>query len=86
VPGRAGRASEPQPGPRGVAEPCGALVLRGRLHVEHEGGSLDVRAGQAVSCDPGEWVRYSTPDPEGTECVATCLPAFSHETVHRDAD
>lgn len=60
-----------------------SLVLRGRLHVEHEGGAIDVGPGQAVICEPGEWVRYSTP--EGAEYVAVCLPAFSPETVHRDA-
>ena len=60
------------------------IVLRGRLRVEHEGGTLDVSAGQAVITHPGEWVRYSTPDPGGAEYVAVCLPAFSMETVHRD--
>ena len=60
------------------------LVLRGALHVEHEGGELDVRAGQAILVRGGEWVRYSTPDPEGAEYVAVCLPAFSMDTVHRD--
>ena len=42
------------------------------------------RAGQAVVASPGEWVRYSTPGPEGAEYVAVCLPAFSPATVHRD--
>jgi mannose-6-phosphate isomerase-like protein (cupin superfamily) len=60
------------------------LVLAGRLRVEHEGGSLDVRAGQAVLVRGGEWVRYSSPDPEGAEYVAVCLPAFAPDTVHRD--
>jgi mannose-6-phosphate isomerase-like protein (cupin superfamily) len=60
------------------------VVLRGLLRVEHEGGALDVRAGQAVLCEPGEWVRYSSPTDEGAEYVAICLPAFSPETVHRD--
>jgi ethanolamine utilization protein EutQ (cupin superfamily) len=59
------------------------LVLNGALHVEHEGGALDVQAGQAVLVRAGEWVRYSTPG--GAEYVAVCLPAFSPETVHRDA-
>lgn len=59
------------------------LVLRGTLHVEHEGGTLIVAAGQAVHTRPGEWIRYGTP--EGAEYVAVCLPAFSPETVHRDA-
>jgi ethanolamine utilization protein EutQ (cupin superfamily) len=58
------------------------VVLEGALHVEHEGGNLVVRAGQAVHTHPGEWVRYSTP--EGARYVAVCLPAFSPGTVHRD--
>jgi quercetin dioxygenase-like cupin family protein len=61
------------------------VVLRGLLRVEHEGGTLDVRAGQAVVTAPGEWVRYGTPEPGGAEYVAVCLPAFSPSTVHRDA-
>ena len=58
------------------------VVLEGTLHVEHEGGELDVRAGQAVLVPGGEWVRYSTP--EGASYIAVCLPAFSPDTVHRD--
>jgi quercetin dioxygenase-like cupin family protein len=61
------------------------VVLRGVLRVEHADGVLEVRAGQAVVAQPGEWVRYSTPD-AGAEYVAICLPAFSPTTVHRDAD
>jgi mannose-6-phosphate isomerase-like protein (cupin superfamily) len=60
------------------------VVLRGRLRVEHEHGALEVTAGQAIVTAPGEWVRYSTPDPEGAEYVAICLPAFSPALVHRD--
>jgi quercetin dioxygenase-like cupin family protein len=58
------------------------VVLDGTLHVEHDGGTLEVRAGQAVLAKAGEWVRYSTPD--GAGYVAVCLPAFSPATVHRD--
>jgi mannose-6-phosphate isomerase-like protein (cupin superfamily) len=60
------------------------VVLRGTLRVEHDGGSLDVAAGQAVVTSPGEWVRYSTPLDGGAEYIAVCLPAFSPETVNRD--
>ncbi len=60
------------------------LVLRGMLRVIHKGGALDVRAGQAVVARAGEWVRYTSPEPEGAEYVAVCLPAFSLGTVHRD--
>ena len=62
------------------------VVLAGMLKVEFEGGFLEVRAGQAVVCSPGEWVRYSSPEPEGAEYVAVCLPAFSPDTVHRDGE
>ena len=62
------------------------VVLKGALRVEHEGGVLDVHAGQAVVAKRGEWVRYSTPSAEGAEYVAICVPAFSPETVHRDSD
>jgi mannose-6-phosphate isomerase-like protein (cupin superfamily) len=61
------------------------VVLRGMLRVEHASGTLDVRAGQAVVTHPGEWVRYSSPEAGGAEYVAVCLPAFSPDTVHRDA-
>ena len=60
------------------------VVLRGLLRVEYAGGTLDVGAGQAVVTAPGEWVRYSTPNPEGADYIAVCLPAFSPATVHRD--
>lgn len=60
------------------------VVLRGLLRVESEGGTLDVRAGQAVVTRPGEWVRYSTPEADGAEYIAVCVPAFSPDTVHRD--
>ena len=61
------------------------IVLQGTLRVEHEDGAFDVSAGQAIIAHAGEWVRYSTPEAEGAEYVAVCLPAFSPDTVHRDA-
>ncbi len=72
-----------EPGQRPDVEEI-TVVLEGMLRVEHEGGSLDVRKGQAVVTAPGEWVRYSSPEPGGAQYVAVCLPAFSPETVHRD--
>jgi mannose-6-phosphate isomerase-like protein (cupin superfamily) len=61
------------------------LVLKGSLRVTSKQGVLDVQAGQAVITARGEWVQYSTPGPEGAEYIAVCLPAFSPDTVHRDA-
>jgi len=72
-----------EPGQRPEFEEI-TVVLRGMLKVEHDGGSLEVRPGQAVVTAPGEWVRYSTPEADGAEYVAICLPAFSPDTVHRD--
>jgi mannose-6-phosphate isomerase-like protein (cupin superfamily) len=60
------------------------LVLGGMLRVEYEEGSIDVHAGQAVIAYRGEWIRYSTPEQDGAEYIAICLPAFSPQTVHRD--
>jgi mannose-6-phosphate isomerase-like protein (cupin superfamily) len=62
------------------------LVLRGSVRVEHDGGVTDVRAGQAVVTRAGERVRYTTPEEDGAEYVAICLPAFSPQTAHRDPD
>jgi mannose-6-phosphate isomerase-like protein (cupin superfamily) len=62
------------------------VILKGMLKVEHGQGVLEVRSGQAVISHPGEWIRYSAPEAEGAEYVAICLPAFSPQTVHRDAE
>lgn len=60
------------------------VVTKGTLQVDHEGGSMEVHAGQAIITSRGEWIRYSTPGSEGAEYLAICLPAFSPDTVHRD--
>src|SRR5262245_20279303 len=60
------------------------IVLSGMMRVESERSVLAVLAGQAVIVHAGEWVRNSTPGPDGAEYFAICVPAFSPETVHRD--
>jgi quercetin dioxygenase-like cupin family protein len=60
------------------------LVLRGLLRVTSRDGVIDVRAGQAIVAHRGEWIQYSTPENEGAEYVAICLPAFGPDLVHRD--
>lgn len=60
------------------------LVLKGMLKVETQIDTFEVRAGQAIICYANEWVRYSTPNEEGAQYIAVCLPAFSMETVHRE--
>lgn len=61
------------------------LVLNGELRVTTRDGVFEVRAGQAIIVNAGEWVQYSSPSDEGAEYVAVCLPAFSPNTVHRDS-
>ena len=60
------------------------VVLHGALRVETRAETIDVKAGQAILARRGEWVRYSTPEPNGEEYVAVCMPAFSPELVRRD--
>jgi mannose-6-phosphate isomerase-like protein (cupin superfamily) len=74
-----------EPGQRPAFEEI-TFVLRGMVRVESESGTFDVRAGQAVVTRPGEWVRYSTPEADGAEYIAVCIPAFSPDTVNRDAE
>jgi mannose-6-phosphate isomerase-like protein (cupin superfamily) len=61
------------------------VVLAGELTVETETETLRVTEGQAVLATAGEWVRYSTPTEGGAHYVSVCVPAFSPDTVHRDA-
>jgi hypothetical protein len=61
-----------------------AVALRGALREETRVGTIDVKAGQAILARRGEWVRYSTPEPNGAEYVAVCMPAFAPELVRRD--
>lgn len=62
------------------------VVLNGLLRLEYAGGVLDVPAGQGVISHRGEWVRYSTPEPDGAEYIAVCIPAFTVDGAHRDTD
>ena len=74
-----------EPGQRPEFEEI-TLVLRGMLRVDYEDGQLDVCEGEMVIAKIGEWVKYSTPQVDGAEYIAVCVPAFSPETVHRDSE
>jgi mannose-6-phosphate isomerase-like protein (cupin superfamily) len=60
------------------------VVLKGTLKVQSKDGEFDVSAGEAIITHKREWVKYSTPGPEGAEYIAVCLPAFSPAAVNRD--
>ena len=59
-------------------------VLKGMLRVEHDGGTIDVEAGQALHVEPLEWVRFSTPREGGADYINVCTPAFSPAIIHRE--
>jgi mannose-6-phosphate isomerase-like protein (cupin superfamily) len=61
------------------------VVLKGTLRVKSENEIIDVNAGSAILTKKGEWIQYSTPQEGGAEYVAICLPAFSPDSVYRDA-
>jgi quercetin dioxygenase-like cupin family protein len=60
------------------------LVLKGVLQVKTMNERFNVHPGQAVLARKGEWIQYSTPDPQGAEYISVCTPAFSPDLVHRD--
>jgi len=60
------------------------VVLKGMLRVKTAKQEINVRSGEAIIVEAGEWIEYSTPDEGGAEYIAVCLPAFSPESVHRD--
>jgi mannose-6-phosphate isomerase-like protein (cupin superfamily) len=62
------------------------LVLRGLLRVQTKDQTIDVKAGESIIAETGEWVRYSSPSKAGAEYISVCVPAFSPETVHRDKE
>lgn len=62
------------------------VVLQGMLRVATRDAVIEVHAGEAIIVEHGEWVQYSSPEDDGAEYIAVCLPAFSPETVHRDEE
>jgi mannose-6-phosphate isomerase-like protein (cupin superfamily) len=62
------------------------VVLHGLLRVSTKSGTIDIMSGQAFVVNRGEWIQYSTPEAGGAEYMSVCIPAFSPENAHRDAD
>ncbi|MFT3908660.1 MAG: cupin domain-containing protein [Ferruginibacter sp.] len=61
------------------------LVSRGKKLFEVDGEKVEVSAGQSILIKKGSRVRYSNPFDEECEYWSVCLPAFSMETVGREA-
>jgi mannose-6-phosphate isomerase-like protein (cupin superfamily) len=62
------------------------VVLHGLLRVITKSGTIDIASGQALIANRGEWIQYSTPETGGAEYISVCIPDFSRENLHRDAD
>jgi ethanolamine utilization protein EutQ (cupin superfamily) len=62
------------------------VVINGELHIKTIDKEFDIKAGQAVMIKKGEWVQYSTPNPDGAHYVSVCIPAFTPDKVNRDEE
>ena len=60
------------------------VVLKGMIRIKTKDGIIDVNEGEAIITLAGEWVQYSTPNPDGAEYIAVCCPGFAPDKVHRD--
>lgn len=63
-----------------------SIVLEGILKVTTKDKEIEVKAGEAIIVEKGEWVQNSTPYDGGAKYIAICIPAFSPELVHRDEE
>jgi mannose-6-phosphate isomerase-like protein (cupin superfamily) len=61
------------------------IMVRGRMRIDVGTDQVVLTAGEAFRVEPGVRVRYANPYDEESEYYAICLPAFSLDTVHRDA-
>ena|ERR1700694_1191533 len=61
------------------------LVSSGKKLIEVDGESIILQAGQSILIKGGTRVRYSNPFHEACGYWSVCIPAFSMDTVHREA-
>ncbi len=62
------------------------LVSKGKKMFEVDGEMIEVSAGESILIKKGSRVRYSNPFSEPCEYWSVCLPAFSIESVNREAE
>lgn len=62
------------------------LMISGKKQVEIEGEVVVLEAGESMKVVKGKRVRYSNPFEEPAEYWCICVPAFSLDTVHREAE
>ncbi|MEO6404912.1 MAG: cupin domain-containing protein [Ferruginibacter sp.] len=61
------------------------LVVKGKKLFEVDEQKIEVSAGESIKIAKGSRVRYSNPFDEPCEYWSICLPAFSMDTVNREA-
>jgi len=59
------------------------IVLKGTIHIRKEDKETIVRTNEAFIAKKGVKIQYSTPEPDGAEYIAVCVPAFTIDKVHR---
>lgn len=62
------------------------IVVRGRKSFEIDDELITLSAGQTILVQKGSRVRYSNPFEEEVEYWSVCIPAFTFESVHREAE
>lgn len=61
------------------------VVLAGALYLRDEAGEVTiVRGGEAVKVARGQLVQYSSPEEDGADYIAVCLPAFELGMANRE--
>ena len=61
------------------------VVLKGALYLRAEDGTITVcRANQGILVEKGTLVQYSSPEPEGADYIAVCIPGFDMRLAHRE--
>ncbi|WP_394747174.1 cupin domain-containing protein [Spongiimicrobium salis] len=61
-------------------------IIRGKKEFTIEGEKVTLSAGQSIKIEKNTRIRYANPFEEACEYIAICTPAFSMESVHREAE
>jgi len=60
-------------------------IIKGKKQFNIEGELVVLEAGQSIKIEKGTRIKYSNPFDAACEYLSVCLPAFSIDTVNRDA-
>ena len=61
-------------------------IIKGKKQFIIDGETIILEAGQSIKIEPGVRIQYSNPFKEVCEYIAICMPAFSIDKVHREAE